>query len=136
MRILFIDDDMPKLEAWLHALREAGHSIDAFTGPDDAIMFFDINRDNIDAAIVDIMLPTQGLGLKETDGGLLTGITLIDLLHKISNNLPIVAFSIRIDSEVTDALDKREIPLISKALDDPEDLLERLNDACNGMSNA
>ncbi len=83
MHIVIVDDDRNMLKALLRAirlLRKRQHTCKGFSSGDDALKYFKAHKDEVDAAIIDVVLP----------GGC-TGIDLAnEILDIVRGKLPIL----------------------------------------------
>lgn len=98
--ILWIDDDGDLLESQKKNLTERGYKVVIESDVDKAIDYINNNSTNLIGIIFDVMM-NPGITLKdyETQGGLRTGIVLIDYLHerKLIDGVRCFVFTHRID---------------------------------------
>ena len=78
--ILFVDDDRLAAQTLCAALRDHEFTVDYVASVPEALSC--VQRHAYDLAIVDLMMPSGGLGFVETRGGFETGIALADAFVK------------------------------------------------------
>ena len=79
MRLLLVEDDLKLATFIAKGLREAGFALDHCADGEDGLYM--ASTEPYDAAIIDIMLPKRD------------GLSLIDELRKIRNNIPVIILS-------------------------------------------
>ena len=98
--ILFVDDDRLAAQTLCAALRDHEFTVDYVSSVQEALSC--VRRTVYDLAIVDLMMPSGGLGFVETRGGFETGIALARRLRQTSETLKILGITQR---ETPDAIE-------------------------------
>jgi predicted nucleotide-binding protein len=124
--ILFIDDDQLAAEALCAALRDHGFTVDYVSSVPEALSC--VRRTVYDLAIVDLMMPSGGLGFLETRGGFETGIALARRLRQTSETLKILGITQRETPDAIEWFGTHADGLCSKsdALQNPRSLVRRV----------
>jgi CheY-like chemotaxis protein len=66
--------------------------------------------------ILDVLLPFKGMDAENTNGGLRTGLALLEMLKSSEySSIPIVIFSIRETKDIDDAGEQYRIPVLRKS---------------------
>ena len=118
MRVLFIDDEPHLLKEYVGALETAGFKVEFRDEAEDAMQFFLTNHEDLDAVILDVMMPPPAvLGDRATKYGLRTGASLFARIREANTTKPVLIFTnlirSRLDVAVDDFLDihqKMETP--------------------------
>jgi len=95
-RILLIDDDHGPMDYFVEALRHRGCTVEHIDTVDGFFERLDHASEppDFDIAIIDMMLPHgERLSREMTNGGLKSGIAIVQAIKRKFPHLPIVAFS-------------------------------------------
>lgn len=90
--ILFIDDETWRTDAYADELRFDGHAVVCLMGVDAAWEFFEAHLNDIQAAVIDVMLPSghRYAFRNDLDGGFKTGLVLFKDMRSLRPNLPVI----------------------------------------------
>ncbi len=132
--ILWVDDDITfSLDAFVDELKEEGFTILEAKNPDEMWENLKNQEENIEAIIMDIMMPTgKTIDKSKSRMGSITGLILADELKNKSskyNKIPIIIFTILSDQDVQDWADTNNVPLLKKQHTYPEELVTALKQA-------
>jgi hypothetical protein len=128
-RLLWVDDDIGFIDSHLSEVQQY-YDVDTARDADE---FWQKNLDATahrrpyDGFIVDILLPFGTMvNSDEANGGLRTGIALVDMLKASEDyrKIPVVVFTIRWSSDVDALTTKYQVPVVRK-----QDPLDELMDA-------
>jgi CheY-like chemotaxis protein len=102
--ILWVDDDLMFYESYKAEASEICH-VDVASSP--ATMWEKLNSkrpDYYSGIILDVMLPFEGIDVGNANGGLRTGLALLEMLRESQpfTKIPIIIFSIRDTQDIDD----------------------------------
>ena len=133
--ILFVDEERNRIKPWVDTVAEAGYACRVIPTVDQLFDLIETSYSEIQAIVLDIMMPPGRFDLTETDGGLRTGIVVASALKtQLGADFPIVVLSIRDD--FNDELESIGVPCISKSMDTPDDLIAFLSSHVRGAQSS
>lgn len=127
--IVLIDDNLFDLFPWVNALRGAGFDCAGFTDMKTGLAFVEKRRDEVQAVVVDAMMPIGSYDFAKTQGGLSTGVVGVKDLLSRWPDMPVVMLTVCARVSLGTADIPRGVAVVSKALDMPEDLVKAVKDA-------
>ncbi len=124
--VLLVDDDKLLMQLYVGALERKGYKVKHCFEPDSALAFVKENGRQIDAIILDVMMPPRKpYENEDTNGGLKTGIFLLRDLRKYCPNVPVVVLTNIRDPETLDELGKDpEVEVVRKFNCPPFELVD------------
>ena len=125
--IIFIDDEPEKITGYIQAFELSGFKVSQFASIDDAYLNLEDMPDQIDAIILDVMMPS-GIGLEpdETKDGLETGIRFLEWLEKHHENIPVIILTNTVNANVKFDVSHRNCKLYEKKDIGPWGLLDKV----------
>ena len=135
--ILFVDDDPKRISSYTDFLRESGYTTIVETDSTRVLSIFKEKQNEIDLIILDMMLPTERHLKEETDYGRRTGLYLLRQIRKISEDIPIMVFtvvrdlSLRQETEKLGASPYLEKPILPSRL--MEEIERKLGECNKGL---
>lgn len=118
-RILLIDDDPFFMRQHIDYLKAEEFDVLHITSVESALQAAESGAEAFDVVILDIMMPPGKYGKESTEGGIRTGIRLLEELRKLLPVIPIIVLTFtpefynvqeRIESKVTVCLRKPILP--------------------------
>ncbi len=107
MKILLIDDETNPIEVYIDNIIDLGHTIVQVTKLDNLKDIIDKER-TFNWIILDIMIaPGDFLSLEKSDGGLISGILLLDFLDTSLPGVPISVLTNVLDPTILDPIKSR-----------------------------
>lgn len=98
--ILFVDDDLYSMLTYVDVLQDAGFHVQQASGADDALR--QVTSREFTAAVLDVRMPRESLGERETAGGHRTGVALARRMRGERPGLPIVLLTSSDDAMIYD----------------------------------
>lgn len=130
MRVTLIDDDEFMWTTLRKLFAERSIVLDAIGDVDTAYQHLVKRNTSCDYLICDVMMrPGKLFSPEQTGGGVTTGIELIKRVRaerKSLRNTPTLAYSITSDKQIIDQLASIGVPLLSKTVALPRDLVARV----------
>jgi DNA-binding response OmpR family regulator len=125
--ILFVDDDRLAAEALCTALRDRGYAVEY--APTVGTALAQVQKARYDLAILDLMMPTGGLGFVQTKGGFETGIALARRLRTLCKEMKILGITQKETPDATEWFEMHADGLCRKgdALLNPDFLIRRVD---------
>jgi CheY-like chemotaxis protein len=106
MIILFVDDEERRMETYIEELKAEKYMVEFKSDVDDAMHYFQENKDKINLLVLDVMMPTgKSFNDNDTDFGMRTGIFLHKEIRKNNSSLPIVILTNVSDPEVKECIE-------------------------------
>ena len=93
MHVLIIDDELEEDSSRVELLRDYGITVTVVNDADAVPGMLNDSGARFDAVILDLMMPPKHYGLKQTDGGRLTGIAIYREIIEQVPTLPVVIVS-------------------------------------------
>jgi len=129
--ILWVDDDLQiTLKPFMDEVREDGYELFMVQNPDEMWKILETRRTEIDAIIMDIMLPTGNtVDSAEARMGVITGLLILKKLKQNDDysSIPVIIFTILSDQEVMEWAKKNNITYLQKQVTSPLELLSQVN---------
>jgi CheY-like chemotaxis protein len=115
-RILWVDDDLMFYRSYHDELAEV-YRIDVAKSPEAMWgLLKDHPREHYAGIVLDVLLPFRGMDPEKTNGGLRTGLTLLEMLKESEySGIPVVIFSIRETKDVDDIGQQYHVHVLRKS---------------------
>lgn len=115
-RILWVDDDLLFYRSYRDELAEH-YKIDVAKSPGEMWEKLDDHPPTYYGGIIlDVLLPYKGMDPEKTNGGLRTGLTLLEMIKTSKYSaIPVLIFSIRETKDVDDIGEQYRIPVLRKS---------------------
>jgi CheY-like chemotaxis protein len=92
--ILFVDDERRRMQSYVEELKLSGYEVEFKSDVDDALIFFEENKEKLDLLILDVMMPTgNSFNNQYADDGLRTGICFHEKVRHQNQSIPIIIFT-------------------------------------------
>jgi len=103
--ILFIDDEPRRVKPYIEELKLSGYQVEFKDNVDDALIFWEERKQDLELIVLDIMMPTgdncDASAPKEAECGLETGIYFYNKYLK-SQGVPVILFTHSVDAKIPD----------------------------------
>jgi CheY-like chemotaxis protein len=95
-RILFVDDDLPRLSSLLHFFSIEGFEIFTADNAESAVRFLDEHRSELAAVVLDMIMPASHgvFSPDNTELGYRTGIRLVEEIKRRAPDVPLVMLTV------------------------------------------
>jgi DNA-binding response OmpR family regulator len=116
-RLLWVDDDLLFYQSYREELARL-YKVEIAKSPEVMWQLLDEHLpDYYSGIILDVLLPYKGMDVEKTDGGLRTGLTLLEMLKGTSKyaKMPVMLFSIRETADVDEIGEKFHVPVFRKS---------------------
>lgn len=127
---IFIDDEPHFISAFVQAFEITGFTVNVIDNVDDAWEKISSMLDDIDAVILDIMMPPGNLfTIEETKNGLHTGFVFIEKMAELDERIPIIVLT-NTDRSKFQLISHRHCFIYEKKSVDPwnlVDLIKKIN---------
>lgn len=122
--IIFIDDELNYISAFIQAFEMTGFSVETEKSIDQAWEKISNNPEAVDAIILDIMMPHGRLfTFEETEGGLNTGLMFIEKMIELDEQIPIIVLT-NTDKSKLGKITHRNCKTLEKKSVDPWNLVD------------
>ncbi len=126
--VLFIDDEPRFISPFIDAFHFSGFSVQVLTDVDSAWDIIKARTDEIDAIILDIMMPPgRLLEGYETKEGLRTGLLFLELMKDLDERIPVVCLT-NADTRLFPKIAHRNHFIFEKKDIDPWQMVEKMSD--------
>ncbi|MCP4633314.1 MAG: response regulator [candidate division Zixibacteria bacterium] len=98
-KILFIDDDMKKLQFFVEFLKLEGYEVDYVESDIEATEYIKSSKDFIDLVILDVIMPSKHYTREQTGAYRRTGIIYYTKITDMIPNVPILVMTVIDDDE-------------------------------------
>ncbi|NQT16481.1 MAG: TIR domain-containing protein, partial [Planctomycetes bacterium] len=132
--LLWVEDDLFIRQRITPKLEDEGFAVLTAADAKSAKSIFAQRGDEIDLAILDVMMPADGaFSEQETRGGYETGVVLARWIHKQNADIPLVAFSLSTEHDATAWFLKHGASFVEKTLDGAN-LIDCVRTILSGMA--
>lgn len=125
--ILFIDDEPEYISAFAQAFELTDFEVSTITNLDEAWEYLKENKDEVDAIILDVMMPPgKLLNLEETANGLRSGIIFLEYLKELDEGIPVIILT-NANKKNIEKISHRNYFIYEKKEIDPWSLVDKMD---------
>lgn len=135
--LLIVDEEYSRAMAYSDVLKSLGYDVKLTFDVDSFVSVFKDNLYEIDAVILDIMMPSGELfTLEQTEQGILTGVKLYEYIRsELKWNGPIIIYTALNRPDLLNSLDKRPMTSVVHKPNSVAKVVEKLDRFNLGPSN-
>lgn len=129
--VLLVDDDKLPMQFYVRALERKGYEVKHFLEPDGALEFVSKKASEIEAIVLDIMMPPGRY--KNTNQGLRTGVFLLPDIRKHCPDIPVVVLTnVKNPNTLNEFKGKSSVKVVQKMAYPPFELADLVSKLTSG----